>query len=562
MTSIRTGILAALCLVCCGTGCTAERVDVQLGPKGLSSLKAAGQDLLADGRVRVTGCFIRRLEGSTYAADLTGGKVTVDAGDNRATVSYPWGSVSATYRTAAGRLDMLVEVTNASESDTIAALHLQLMALRLPSEPKFLLLNSERSQPPRPLGEKACIGSNMNADPTVIHVDYGTGSLALCNEELARALALGFAPPADKGKQQSFTCPVLAYTGRHALMPKAGDLPFIDRPVHPRQTQRWRLSLRFGPAGASLADLAGDFFPRFAEAYPFRMVDWKDRRPIGRVFIANGGSPTNPRSWVFARKIDYSTPAGKTEFKKALLAYADRIIAICKEISAQGIIVWDLEGVEFRNAKYMGDPRSMPPEMEHDGAVDAFLQRFRDAGLRIGLTIRPQLLMTPPYKHQFLQVRIKERRHRVALLAAKIAHAKKRWGVTIFYLDSNSLIYDDPKIADLPRDFSWHWDADMLRQVTAQHPDVLIVPEHKGIQQYAYGAPYIQVNHHQYAATPGHVLRTYPKAFSVLQAGGKLDERRDELVQAVRHGDILFFDAWYPSADNSKVKKIYQDAAK
>ncbi|HUU22445.1 MAG TPA: hypothetical protein VM389_07900, partial [Phycisphaerae bacterium] len=199
MTSIRTGILAALCLVCCGTGCTAERVDVQLGPKGLSSLKAAGQDLLADGRVRVTGCFIRRLEGSTYAADLTGGKVTVDAGDNRATVSYPWGSVSATYRTAAGRLDMLVEVTNASESDTIAALHLQLMALRLPSEPKFLLLNSERSQPPRPLGEKACIGSNMNADPTVIHVDYGTGSLALCNEELARALALGFAPPADKG---------------------------------------------------------------------------------------------------------------------------------------------------------------------------------------------------------------------------------------------------------------------------------------------------------------------------------------------------------------------------
>ena len=150
----------------------------------------------------------------------------------------------------------------------------------------------------------------------------------------------------------------------------------------------------------------------------------------------------------------------------------------------------------------------------------------------------------------------------MSLLNAKIAAARKRWGVTIFYLDSNSLYYFPEKIEGLPHAFSWHWDPEMLRQVTEAHPDVLIVPEHKGFQTYAYGAAYVQTNYHKYASTPGHVRREYPGAFSVIQAGGTTDERRGELVQAVRDGDILFFDAWYPSSTNKAVKEIYAEAAK
>ena len=55
------------------------------------------------------------------------------------------------------------------------------------------------------------------------------------------------------------------------------------------------------------------------------------------------------------------------------------------------VIVWDLEGQEKPHCiSYVGDPRKLPqvaPEM--DRFADAFMKKFRDAGFRTGLTLRP-----------------------------------------------------------------------------------------------------------------------------------------------------------------------------
>jgi hypothetical protein len=43
---------------------------------------------------------------------------------------------------------------------------------------------------------------------------------------------------------------------------------------------------------------------------------------------------------------------------------------------------------------------------------------------------------------------------------------------------------------------------------------------------------------------------------------GPIDERRADLVAAVRRGDILIFRGWFDDIFNGKTKSIYEEAAK
>src|ERR1700678_3780023 len=126
-------------------------------------------------------------------------------------------------------------------------------------------------------------------------------------------------------------------------------------------------------------------------------LNWPDRRPIGSIFLADYShrSASNPRGWFNAPGFDAMGDGGTERFRKALLAYADGAIAVLKGVNAQGMIVWDLEGEEFpQRTSYIGDPRLMAtlaPEMAP--VADEFFRRFRDAGLRVGMTVRPQQLV-------------------------------------------------------------------------------------------------------------------------------------------------------------------------
>ncbi len=68
-----------------------------------------------------------------------------------------------------------------------------------------------------------------------------------------------------------------------------------------------------------------------------------------------------------------------------------------------------------------------------DTAADEFFKKFLDAGLRTGICIRPSKIISNlkgGWQHQ-------QTEDHVGDLADKIAYAKKRWGCSIFYMDTN-----------------------------------------------------------------------------------------------------------------------------
>jgi hypothetical protein len=262
-------------------------------------------------------------------------------------------------------------------------------------------------------------------------------------------------------------------------------------------------------------------------------LKWADRRPIGALFLASNfhSSPLNPRGWFNNRSFDVRGEAGTAGFHKAMLEYADRSIAILKRTGSQGMIVWDLEGEEFpHKTTYIGDPRLLPrlaPEAE--GVVDEFFSRFRRAGLAVGLTVRPQYLsFIPGGEPKQEQVGDYER-----LLTEKIDYARRRWGATLFYIDSNG----GPL---------WPAEVLRLRRIAQQRPQVLLIPEHHDVFYYGFSAPYGSMQ--QSASPTAQAVRwLYPNAFQVLVVAGS---KAGEAAVAYLGGDILLFPAWFdnPSA--------------
>jgi hypothetical protein len=285
-------------------------------------------------------------------------------------------------------------------------------------------------------------------------------------------------------------------------------------------------------------------------------VTWKDHRPIGAIFLAGPqiNVATNPRRWTMNYgQIDITSDKGKTAFRGALLKLADTSIEVLKDTGAQGMITWDPEGEEFLGAVYYGDPRLVPtlaPEMEFrnggaKSAIDEYFEKFRAAGLKVGVCIRPQEIKMTDGKpiHQAA-----EDEKAVQILRERIAYAKQRWGCTLFYIDSTATI-------------SGAIDPDVFKSIADAYPDVLLIPENESMRYFAYSAPLNSYQHHKITSTPVGARMVYPKAFSVLMAA-EADHPEDHaaLLNAVRHGDILLFNGWYMNDGADKIKKIYEEA--
>ena len=147
------------------------------------------------------------------------------------------------------------------------------------------------------------------ADPRfvvpIVRVDYGTGALNFCSDDLECSVDVRYSTNS----------------------PARTSYPFIItcRDIKPGTSKTFNVSLRFGPAGARVQDLSGDVLERYAKKYPLQ-IDWKDRRPIGAIFLASSGInvATNPRRWIMNEgKIDITTDQGKAAFREALLKLAD-----------------------------------------------------------------------------------------------------------------------------------------------------------------------------------------------------------------------------------------------
>jgi len=378
------------------------------------------------------------------------------------------------------------------------------------------------------------------ADPQfvvpIVYVDYGSGALSFCSDDADCAVSVPYSTnsPASTSYPFVITC----------------------RDIKAGATKRFNVSLRFGRKGAQVQDLSADALERYAKKYPFQ-VNWKDRRPIGAIFLAGPqiNVASNPRRWtVNFGEVDVSNDKGKAAFRTALLKLADTSIQALKDTGAQGMITWDPEGEEFPGACYYGDPRLVPtfaPEMEFksDGAkslIDEYFEKFRAAGLKVGICIRPQDIAMVDGKpvHQAA-----DDEHAVRILREKIAYAKERWGCTLFYVDST---------ATAGRPFY----PEVFKAVAQANPDVLLIPENESMCYFAYSAPLNSYVHHKITSTPVGARLVYLNAFSVLMApDGDQPEDHAALLNAVRHGDILLFNCWYHSAGAEKIKKLYEEAS-
>jgi len=219
------------------------------------------------------------------------------------------------------------------------------------------------------------------------------------------------------------------------------------------------------------------------------------------------------------------------DFHYWMLQWADDMVTRAKSMNSQGIIVWDIEGQQY--GPYLGDPRVLSPEIV--GVVDEFFARFTRAGLRCGVTVRPQVWTGSSEIDSANPEQV---------LADKIGYAHSRWGCTLFYLDSNSTIACCQIINPY--------------RVAAAFPDSLLIPEWETDSFYTFSAPYNELRQ-GVAETP---LSLRP-GFSVINtADGNFEQYWNPLVDGVRRGDVLLYRVWWNAEENPKVRAIYDAAGR
>lgn len=432
-----------------------------------------------------------------FSLNLASAANTWDAATSTLTAPTPFGRLLIQQVIESDRLNYSVTVRNTSAANSgirVTALTFSPVdGWRFTGTPKF---------------EQSWSISGNNG-PQVVRVNDGDNAIALVNtaqtpKSTTWFQQIGGGKPVD----QQWWRPHVAWT--------AGAVGTLDAPVAAGGSRTFSLSLRFALASAPTTTLAGDSYSGAAQSNPFR-INWLDRRPIGALFMHCGNGP------LVGRNVN-GTAAETSAYRTAALNLARTMAASLVADGAQGVIAWDIEGPDqFKQGwAYAGDPRVVPTTNKaFDGVADQFFKIFRDAGLRVGVTIRNSDL-TKTADGSYIQPAPVDP---VASYTAKIDYAVKRWGATLFYID----------VADLN-------DTSALDAIQRRYPNVLLIPEVQGNTPAAYNAftaPFrdmrLGLN-----GTPQYVRDVYPEAFSVIWTGdGDRVTHAEALKAAVRSGDIL-----------------------
>jgi hypothetical protein len=635
------------------------------GAGGLQSLAVDGVNQLVDGAVRVQKVRVADAYRNPYeladpyvkdtrsfsdaAVEVRGTRFEVAL--QQLTQEFDWGRLTVTYRTSAGKADLRLEVQNSSKQ-TIEQLVLELLTLTVPTGAKLWQGNANLGAPvfscidpavirlqraafPDDVGDEeiqilcpACypkavddhlMETKLAAKPLDLLTDGTCARCGLVVHLPREPLVVAGTPQANRPLALSWEArrpgtATLKVTLGHEQAPEVYDGVWNVRPIKPGATEVIEVALRFGPAGRSAQAVAPDLCAAFTTANPFRL-HWPDRRPIAMAQLAaeTDWGKGNPRGWWGLRDngANIDTPEGKAVFDKWLLGYAAQLITVADKAGAQGVIVWDLEGKQYPGCVYYGDPRIMKyiaPEME--AQADAFFKKLRDAGLRVGMCIRPtqvypkavpdteieqyrphKFFAEMPYHETWDTFNIKSfglefwaygevklcektpltsiHRSPVERLDAKIRYCQERWGATLFYIDTNYFNRSREKRGPNAAggyDVTQNWGASMIKaadweELVRRHPDVLLIPEHEYPQYWASTAPYRQPPYD--GATPADVTALYPEAFSAIAMNGQAETHIKKAVEAytaaIRRGDLLMHHGWYGPSE--VVPTIYRAAA-
>jgi len=480
----------------------------------VGSLQFGGENVLADGRFRVTRVVLDGPEGKTREAKAE--PQTQEATERGLHLRYPWGSVACDYRIDGRALEMDIHIENESKDATVQQVHMQAVRLALGGEPAFPRIHQDA------FGRKQSLRAHENVDgPTVLAAAGSRASAVLCNRDFHQP------PQLSLEGGETLTASIRHGGSGHVL-----DGVTRSRPIAPGKSSTVRISLFFGGPGADPLDLCDPILKAYGEAYPMTL-DWPDRRPIMRLFP--GGGVSFEAAIARAKDLESATARDTVDekFRKRMLAGARRSVERAKAIDAQGIVVWEIEGTRYGNMiPYVGDPRRarwLNPQM--DLVADEFFAIFQEAGLRPGVCIRPTRVVFDP-EQETIAHSYTVPKSPFDELNDKIVYAKQRWDCSLFYIDTN--IYKRP-----PEMHGRLLAPEVWRRLVAQHPDVLIIPELGMPAAYAYTASYSEMDMGS-PGTPEIVRRIWPKAFGCLQLEDDDPvDKNDVIVAAVRHGDIL-----------------------
>ena len=523
---------------------TAQNPKLQLeaNSAGLKTLRYNGVDLLSPKKnITLTRAKVRDANGiSEWASDK--GVSSFDAATATQTVQYPWGKVSYRYVVQGDRLLVTTMVLNQT-AQTIVDMY---------SRPLVLQVVGGLQSPGRQ-------GNARNIDDlAVVRREFSNpqggpgGSIFMVSEDVDPTLSLRLGSSAKTSGAVS--CGVewlpIQRTAKDFINADSAD-------IKPGQSKSYTFSLRFRPQSETFEEFSKPLYAERGQQVG-TLLNWEDRRPIGSIFAANSntGYPNNPRGWFNDNRVDINSPQGRASFQERMLKFADGCVNNLKNVGSQGMIFWDLEGEEMPHAiTYLGDPRTLPqaaPEM--DEIADKFFAKFRKAGLRTGVTLRPSRVVTDPntgkWRHNHMAF------DPVNEISEKISYAQNRWGCTIFYVDSNATYAfdNDGKVT------SWTMRAEMFRELERRHPDCLIIPEHETFDYWSATAPYQELRSNSFG-TPDLERVAYPGAFSVINiADGDLNRHHDALVEDLKNGDVLLFRCWFDDKTHQPVKNLYEEA--
>ncbi|MGI4830221.1 MAG: hypothetical protein ACRYFU_18755 [Janthinobacterium lividum] len=566
----RFGAAFVLCCACfpSWTAAAAQTgLKVEFGPEGLEKLsyngvvledaKAVPADAFHIWHMKATDAHGQVLTGGQYGWGESNNGRHWDARTQTWIYTFSWGSISAQYVQSGDTLDVLVTTTNAANSGIVFdGASIFPLALHFPALPKGF------SNPVYPQ-----LAYNTTG-PSVTVADFGSGEVIAVVPDASRPVYSGFFP-ADNNTAYAT---LLSGTVPDGL---ATFQPHNDRPVPPGKTDHVRLSLRFQPSGTATYPIAGDAYSNWAKAYP-STLHWTDHRAIGTVFLGSspqgndaqpGGFPNNPRRYFTDANpgdFDVTNPVGLVAFQRRVIKQAETNVENLKVLGAQGAITWDIEGEQYpQETSYVCSPDqvgTIAPEMEsvlsggspYAGMKldDAYFKIMRTAGFRVGVCIRPQHFTLRPdgTAHQeFLPTsKVGEE------LTRKIRYAHDRWGATIFYIDSTV----DGDRGTLP--------ASIFKQVAAEFPDSLLIPEESTPLYNAYTAPFKSFIYLNATGTEPDVYHIYPDAFSAVLinnvAPAKLAGAETALIRQVAHGDIMMGQVDYREANNEAIAALYRNA--
>lgn len=270
-----------------------------------------------------------------------------------------------------------------------------------------------------------------------------------------------------------------------------------------------------------------------------RQFTWTDRRPIAALHVADEAhrSLTNPAGWLFDPTIDITTQAGLLDFKLRVITSVNTALSIMRRINAQGMIMWDADGARY--GTYLGCPDlalDLNPELNIIG-LGSFFLRFRVAGFRCGVCIRP-------VEFNFETSKLEDSTDPFATLYRKAKFAHDRLGCTLFYVDSNG----DPNLP-LP--------ATIFARLQKSFPDCLFIPEHEDRSYYLFTAPYLALENRE-TSTPQSVRDDIEDAFGVININtGDIQTNFNSLKAAVNRGDILLVDGGWEHPRLADTVKLY-----